>query len=104
MSEPAISLVEAQDRVGQKVHPRVTKESIEAKIAAVDYLSHGALTICIITMLNAFKQIGKAAPADTRNYDPEVGKRYAYEDAFRGLWHLEGYLLCERGAEATKRA
>lgn len=93
---PAVSLEQAQAIVASKAAPKVTKEHIEGKISQVDYVFHHQLTICIITMKNGFKQIGKAAPASPENYDPEVGKRYAYEDAFRGLWHLEGYLLCER--------
>jgi hypothetical protein len=53
---------------------------------------------------------GKAAPASPENFDPEVGKRYAYEDAFRELWPLEGYVLCTKlheqaiAEEKTRRA
>ncbi len=92
---PNLTLQEAQNVVETKTAPRVTKESIEAKIAKIDFFNHETLTICVLTMQSGFKQVGKAAPADARNYDEEVGKRYAYEDAFKGLWHLEGYLLCE---------
>lgn len=56
----------------------------------------GVFTICIIEMVNGWKTIGKSAPADARNFDPEVGKRYAYEDAFKPLWQFEGYLLRDR--------
>jgi len=84
-----------------KTAPRVTKESIEAKIAAIDYFNHEVLTICVITMKSGYKQVGKAAPASPVNFDEEVGRRYAYEDAFKGLWHLEGYLLCEKLMDTT---
>lgn len=93
--EPKLTLVEAQEIVATKVYPRVTKESIEAKIKSVAYLRHGHLTICLITMKNGFMVLGKSAPADIRNYDKEVGERYAYDDAFKPLWQLEGYLLRE---------
>lgn len=96
ISTPSLTLEGAQNVVATKTAPRVTKESIEAKISKVDYFNHETLTICVITMDSGFKQVGKAAPADARNYDEEVGKRYAYEDAFKGLWQLEGYLLCEQ--------
>lgn len=94
--EPTITLEETMSRVEERKFPRVTQDSIKEKIADVTYHRQGTLTICVITMRNGFMQVGKAAPADTRNFDPEVGERYAFEDAFRGLWHLEGYLLCER--------
>lgn len=91
-----ITQQEAERLVSEKTAPRVTKESIEQKITRVDFVRHETLTICIITMMSGFKEIGRAAPADPANYDAQVGERYAYEDAFRKLWHLEGYLLCEK--------
>lgn len=92
---PAMSLEQAQATVATKTAPKVTKESIEAAIETTSYLFHDQLTIAIIVMKNGFMQIGKAAPASKANFDPEVGKRYAYEDAFRGLWALCGFSLCE---------
>jgi hypothetical protein len=96
IDKPALSLGEAQEAVAAKTAPKVTVESIEAKIASVDYLTHGLLTVAVITMRNGFKTLGKAASASPENHDPEIGRRYAYEDAFRPLWQLEGYLLRER--------
>jgi hypothetical protein len=62
------------------------------------------LTICLLTMRNGFTVIGKAAPADKENFDPELGRQFAYEDAIHQLWPLEGYLLREdlirQGVEA----
>lgn len=100
---PAITVEQAQARVAEKTFPKVTKERIEEKIAEVHYerpvlladVSLGTLTICVIVMKSGFKFVGKAAPADARNFDVEVGKRYAYEDAFKQIWSHEGYLLCE---------
>jgi hypothetical protein len=94
--EPKLSLVEAQEVVATKPYPGVSKEGIEAKIGGVRYILDGHLTVCIITMRNGFMVLGKSAPADIRNYDKDVGERYAYDDAFKPLWQLEGYLLRER--------
>ena len=110
MSEPSLTLEQAQAAVATKTAPKVTKESIEGRIASVTYHHIDHLTICVIQMVNGFFQMGKAAPASPANFDPEVGKRYAYEDAFRGLWKLEGYLLREqlyqqdRAAQAAKQS
>ena len=100
-NRPLVSLEEAREIVEGKTAPRVTKEHIEDKIKGVQYLAVTTLTICVITMHNGFRVVGKAAPADPANYDPMVGERYAYEDAFKQLWHLEGYLLCEDLHRAT---
>jgi hypothetical protein len=91
--KPELTWDEAKALVDSKPHPKVTKESIEAKIDSVVYFRHDLLTICLITMQNGFHFVGKAAPASRENYDPEVGKTYAYDDAFRSIWTHEGYLL-----------
>ena len=91
--EPGISLDEAKRIVAGKAAPKVTGESMKRRIASVDYVRHKHLTICIITMVNEFFVVGVSAPASTANYTWDVGQRYAYENAFRQLWQLEGYLL-----------
>lgn len=98
--EPALSLAETQAVVETKTAPRITEASIKAKIDTVEYFRTRHLTICIITLHNGFFVTGKSAPAAPENYDQAVGERYAYENAFRDLWQLEGYLLRERLAQA----
>ena len=97
--EPALTLDEAKAVVATKTAPRVTEESIKAKIKSVDYttLAIGETlgTLCIITMQNGWVSTGFTAPVSTENFDAEVGKRYAYDNAFKPLWQLEGYLLRE---------
>jgi hypothetical protein len=77
-------------------HPKVTQESIAEKIEAVDYMTQDTTTICIIRMLNGFKFVGTSTPASSANYDAEIGKRYAYDNAFKQIWTHEGYLLREK--------
>lgn len=54
------------------------------------------LSICLLVMDNGFTVIGKSAPASPANFDPELGHRFAYEDAIRQLWPLMGYALRDR--------
>lgn len=88
------------------IAPRVSLASMEAKIThRYDLLAHDAvglacpapgletLSICILVMQNGFTVIGKAAPASAANFNRELGRKFAYEDAIRQLWPLEGYLL-----------
>jgi len=97
--EPKLTLDEAKAVVAAKIHPRVTEESIKAKITDVNYetivMGETIGTLCIIIMQNGWMSTGFSAPADTRNFDKDVGQRYAYDNAFKPLWHLEGYLLRE---------
>lgn len=91
-----ISEEEAQTRLEASEHPRVTEDSMKAKIADVRYLRDGITTICIIVMKNGFKVIGHSTPASAGNFDPEIGQHYAYKNTFNQLWQFEGYLLRER--------
>lgn len=77
--------------------PKVTKESIEARIAKVDYLTlpESTVTICSITMVNGFSVRGESACVDKRNFNQEIGNELAYKDAFGKLWAFEGYLLAD---------
>lgn len=81
----------------------VTKDSIEAKIARVEFIVrpfNSTLTICIITMQTGFSVRGESACVDPNKFNEQLGKEYAYEDAFNKLWALEGYLLSNRRFEA----
>lgn len=106
-------------------HPRVSLDDMKAEIASAIYFTAGEaehairnvrgmvdtsievapwspnhplslLTICILVMQNGFTVIGKSAPASPENFDAEKGRLFAYEDAIKQLWPLEGYALRER--------
>lgn len=98
--EPGVTLEQAKAIVAEKTAPKVTEDGIKAKIAKATYYSHEHMTICVLTLANGFFVVGKAAPADPSNYDAAVGERYAYEDAFKQIWHFEGYALREKLASA----
>lgn len=105
------------------VAPRVALVDIEMAIAKTSYntgfdlvfdlhglspeqrASLGVLTVCLIVMKNGFTVIGKAAPASPENYNVEVGRKFAYEDAIRQIWPLMGYALKDRlHGEQAKRS
>lgn len=94
--DPQTSTTEADALVEQKTAPRVTVDSIKARIRGVEYIENGVLIICIITMANGFMVFGKSAPASPENFDRAIGERYAFDDAFKQLWAFEGYLLREQ--------
>lgn len=108
MSEHTMKPEELTAALEARPFPRVTKEAIEAKIASVEYQSLETipgLTICLIVMNNGFFFLGKSAPVDMRNFNPDIGKHFAYEDAFKQIWSHEGYLLKEKlHAEAEAEA
>jgi hypothetical protein len=91
---------------------RVSLEDIRHEIAA-EYFTTGrqiapdgprpldVLTVCILVMQNGFTIIGKAAPADEKNFNAELGRKFAREDAIRQAWPLMGYALRERLRKAA---
>lgn len=80
--------------------PRLSPELIDAQIANEDYHVFGAaMTVCCITLRNGFMVIGESAPASPRNFDAELGRKIARENARRRIWALEGYALRSKLAE-----
>lgn len=95
-NDPSISSDQAKAIIETKTAPRITEAGIKDRIATVTYNRIDALTICVITMVNGFHVVGTSAPASPSNFDESVGERYAFDDAFKKLWPLEGYLLKDR--------
>lgn len=94
--------LEATDKASadiQKTDNRVTLDSIKEKIQTTEFIypeTAPHMTIAVITMENGFFVTGQSAPADPENFNEELGKQLAYEDAMRKIWPLEGYLLREQ--------
>jgi hypothetical protein len=83
------------------VAPRVTLKSIEGKIAEETYFVHESiLTICILKLRNGFFVTGESAPASPTNFNAELGRKLAREQAVRKVWSFEGYLLRDKLADA----
>lgn len=89
--------------IAERPFPKVTKDSIEASIAKVDYLvlPDSTVTLCNITMKNGYSIRGESACVDPRNFNVEIGKGLSYKDAFGKIWALEGYLLADRRYQMT---
>lgn len=107
---------------GANVAPRVTMADIEANIASVHYfvasdaIQHenaihehkvggwllGAtqlLTFCVIQMRNGFTVTGESACASPENFNAEIGRCIARENAVNKMWPLMGYALKDKLAE-----
>jgi hypothetical protein len=77
--------------------PRLTPDSIDAKIKNVAYhvFEGTCFTVCCITLENGFTIIGESACASPENFNAEIGRTIAYDNARNKIWMLEGYLLKE---------
>lgn len=106
--------------------PRVTPERIEEVISGEIYgtaddlavmnaglivrhddnqaqTSARLLTFCILILRNGYTVTGESACVSPENFDAEIGRKIARENAVQKIWGLEGYALRERLArgEAT---
>ena len=76
----------------------VTREMIGAAIASEDYhvFPGTTVTVAALTLRNGFVVVGKSASASPENFDAEIGRKIARDDARNQIWALEGYLLREK--------
>lgn len=49
------------------------------------------LSICLIVLKNGYTIVGKSAVADPVNFDADLGRKFAFDDALRQLWPILGY-------------
>ena len=102
--------------------PRVTPQRIAEVIIDEHYFTagdgaHGAcisagserscypasldlLTFCVLTLKNGFTVTGESACASPENFDPEIGRQIARDNAVDKVWMLEGYLLKQALSES----
>lgn len=104
------------------VAPRISLTDIESNIMGVFYqtgdhlLDHAdirvdsysdqdlydrarLMTVCTIILKNGFMVIGHSTPASMENYSFDLGKKFAYDQAFRQIYPLMGFLLKTRQYE-----
>lgn len=82
--------------------PRITPKHIDQCIATQDFHHFPGTTtvVCLLTLRNGFTVTGRTACASPENFNEDLGRRIAYEDARSKVWELEGYLLRQRLFEA----
>lgn len=77
---------------------RVTPQRVDEVIVGEDYhvFPGTTLTVCVLTLANGFTVIGESACASPENFDTELGRKIARDNAKQKIWALEGYALRER--------
>ena len=116
MNENAI---EQEIQAGGLTAPRITPADIEANIASEHYFTaadgiRGAndlecesgdpltlLTFCVIELRNGFTVTGESACASPENFDAEIVRKIARQNAVQKIWPLMGYELRTRIASGV---
>jgi len=61
----------------------------------------GLLTFCVLVLRNGFTVTGESACASPENFDAEIGRKIARQNAVNKIWPLMGYELKCRLSEAN---
>jgi len=117
MNKPVEDTIEQEIQAKGLNAPRVTPSAIEATILNEHYFTaaqgvKGAsgeivnipldlLTFCVLELKNGFTVTGESACASPENFDAELGRKIARQNAVSKIWPLEGYLLRQRLAEGN---
>jgi hypothetical protein len=98
--------------------PRVTQDDLKANIVSEHYFTAGdgifgaeilqsgqpvtnnkslnLLTFCVLVLRNGFTVTGESACASPENFNAEIGRKIARENAVNKVWPLMGYALREK--------
>ena len=96
--------------------PRVTPQRINDVIASEHYFTAAQgerfavdpvspipkdsplhlLTFCVLVLKNGFTVTGESACASPENFDAELGRKIARQNAESKIWMLEGYALKQK--------
>ena len=93
-----------QEIQGKRLNaPRLTPQHIDDAISGEQYhvFDGTTLTVCALTLRNGFVVTGESAAASPENFDREIGRKIARENARNKIWMLEGYLLKNKLFEAV---
>ena len=131
MKSPTSEVVSVNDKsIEQEIKakgltaPRVTPADLQANIASAHYFivsdaiqhqsavhehaqegwhlgSTQLLTICVIQLRNGFTVTGESACASPENFDAEMGRKIARQNAEQKIWPLMGYEMKERLHQRT---
>lgn len=121
MTHPTQNLEAAIVAAGANVAPRITPADVEANIVGAYYFNgedaaRGAvdsgvidsgdadalrlLTFCVLVLRNGFTVTGQSACASPENFNGQIGRRIARENAVAAIWPFMGYELRSKLASA----
>ena len=100
--------IEQEIQAKGKTAARITPADIEANIVCETYFTaaDGAieageafhdslqlLSFCVLVLRNGFTVTGESACASPENFDAEIGRKIARQNAVQKIWPLMGYEL-----------
>ena len=85
------------------LHAGQAKEMLQEVIGGSPVLpALGLLTFCVLVLKNGFTVTGESACASPENFDAELGRKIARQNAVAKIWPLLGFSLKQKLHEAAK--
>lgn len=87
---------------------KVTKTAVEIEIVNEYYRNAGSavkapegsplynVTLCFLQLRNSFVIVGKSACVDSSNFNEDLGRQLAREDAIKQVWPFLGFRLADK--------
>ena len=119
MEEMRMTNIESEIVANGLDAPRVTPADIENEIASEWYINAAdgvvpdcfqppvparhplrLLTFCVLVLRNGFTVTGESACVSPENFNAEIGRKVARENAVAKVWQLLGFRLRDRLATA----
>jgi hypothetical protein len=75
--------------------PRITPNDVDNEIVAEQFhvFPGTTVTVCCMTLRNGFTTVGHSAAASPANFDEEIGRKVASDNARQQIWPLLGFRL-----------
>lgn len=70
-----------------------THGDVHQGVGQITHKSLELLTICVLVLRNGFTVTGESACASPENFDEELGRKIARQNAAQKIWPLMGYEL-----------
>lgn len=101
MTEKEINtMIDLETEIQEKglTAPRVTPERLDEVIDSEQYhvFPNSTFTACLLTLTNGYNVLGESACASPENFDADLGRKIARNNARNKIWALEGYLLRQK--------
>ena len=74
----------------------VNASGVDYVISHENYQSLNLLTFCVLILNNGFIVTGESACVSPENFDAEMGRKIARQNAVNKIWTLMGYALKEK--------
>lgn len=89
---PRVTPADIEDNILYETHFTAAQGALAADGDA-GHESLALLSICVLVLRNGFTVTGESACASPENFDAEIGRKIARQNAVAKVWPLMGYAL-----------